>query len=49
VGLGALAAGQTIDIPILMVGSIISALPVIIVYLIFQKQLVGGVTAGIGK
>ena len=49
VGLGALAAGRTTDIPVLMAGSIISAIPAIIVYLIFQKQLVNGLTAGIGK
>lgn len=49
VGLGALAAGRTTDIPVLMAGSLISAIPAIIVYLIFQKQLVNGLTAGIGK
>jgi ABC-type glycerol-3-phosphate transport system permease component len=49
VGLGALAAGRTTDIPVLMAGSLISAIPAIIVYLIFQKQLVSGLTAGIGK
>ena len=49
VGLGALAAGRTTDIPVLMAGSIISAIPAIIVYLIFQKQLVNGLIAGIGK
>lgn len=49
VGLGALSAGRTTDIPVLMAGSLISAIPAIIVYLIFQKQLVVGLTAGIGK
>jgi ABC-type glycerol-3-phosphate transport system permease component len=49
VGLGALASGRTTDITVLMAGSIISAVPAIIVYLIFQKQLVNGLTAGIGK
>ena len=49
VGLGALSAGRTTDIPVLMAGSLISALPAIIVYLIFQRQLVAGLTAGIGK
>ena len=49
VGLGALSAGRTTDIPVLMAGSLLSALPAVIVYLIFQKQLVNGLTAGIGK
>ncbi|MEK6648990.1 MAG: carbohydrate ABC transporter permease [Actinomycetota bacterium] len=49
VGLGALAAGRTTDIPVLMAGSLISAIPAIVVYLIFQKQLISGLTAGIGK
>ena len=49
VGLGALSSGRTTDIPVLMAGSLVSALPAIIVYLIFQKQLVSGLTAGIGK
>ena len=49
VGLGALSAGRTTDIPVLMAGSLISAIPAIAVYLIFQRQLVNGLTAGIGK
>jgi ABC-type glycerol-3-phosphate transport system permease component len=49
VGLGALSAGRTTDIPVLMAGSLLSAIPAMIVYLIFQRQLVSGLTAGIGK
>jgi multiple sugar transport system permease protein/raffinose/stachyose/melibiose transport system permease protein len=49
VGLGALAAGRVVDIPVLLAGSLISAIPAIAVYLIFQRQLVSGLTAGIGK
>ena len=49
VGLGALSAGRTTDIPVLMAGSLISAIPAVAVYLIFQRQLVNGLTAGIGK
>jgi len=49
VGLGALSAGRTTDIPVLMAGSLISAIPAVVVYLIFQRQLVSGLTAGIGK
>jgi ABC-type glycerol-3-phosphate transport system permease component len=49
VGLGALSAGRTTDIPVLLAGSLVSALPAIVVYLIFQRQLVAGLTAGIGK
>lgn len=49
VGLGALAAGRTTDIPVLMAGSLISAIPAIVVFLIFQRFLVNGLTAGIGR
>jgi ABC-type glycerol-3-phosphate transport system permease component len=49
VGLGALAAGRTTDIPVLMAGSLVSAIPAIIVFLVFQRFLVNGLTAGIGR
>lgn len=49
VGLGALSAGRVTEIPVLMAGSLVSAIPAVIVYLIFQGQLVKGLTAGIGK
>ena len=49
VGLAALSAGRTTSIPVLMAGSFISALPAIIVYLIFQRHLVKGLTLGMGK
>lgn len=49
VGLGALASGRVINIPALMVGSVLSALPAIVVYLVFQRSLISGLTAGIGK
>lgn len=49
VGLGALSAGRTTDISVLMAGSLLSAIPAVAVYLIFQRQLVNGLTAGIGK
>ena len=38
-----------VNIPVLMAGSLASALPAIIVYLIFQRHLVRGLTMGIGK
>jgi len=49
VGLAALSAGRTTSIPVLMAGSLVSALPAIIVYLIFQRHLVKGLTLGMGK
>ena len=49
VGLGALAAGRTTNIPVLMAGSLVSALPAIAVFLVFQRFLVNGLTAGIGR
>ena len=49
VGLAALSAGRTTSIPVLMAGSFISAVPAIIVFLIFQRYLVRGLTLGMGK
>lgn len=49
VGLAALSAGRTTSVPVLMVGSFISALPAIVVYLFFQRHLVKGLTLGMGK
>jgi len=49
VGLGALAAGRTTNIPILMAGSLVSAIPAILVFLIFQRFLTTGLTAGVSR
>jgi multiple sugar transport system permease protein/raffinose/stachyose/melibiose transport system permease protein len=49
VGLAALSAGRTTSIPVLMAGSFISAVPAIVVYLIFQRHLIKGLTLGMGK
>ena len=49
VGLAALAAGHTTSIPLLMAGSLVSAAPAMIVYLIFQRFLVRGLTMGIDR
>lgn len=49
VGLAVLASGRTTGIPPLMAGSLVSALPAMAVYLIFQRYLVRGLTLGMGK
>jgi ABC-type glycerol-3-phosphate transport system permease component len=49
VGLAALSSGRTTTIPALMAGSLVSAIPAIAVYLIFQRYLVKGLTLGMGK
>lgn len=49
VGLAALSSGRTTSIPVLMAGSLVSAVPAILVYLIFQRHLVKGLTLGMGK
>jgi multiple sugar transport system permease protein/raffinose/stachyose/melibiose transport system permease protein len=49
VGLAALSAGRTTSIPALMAGSFVSAVPAIVVYLIFQRHLIKGLTLGMGK
>ena len=48
-GLATLSTGRTTSVPSLMAGSLISAIPAIIVYLIFQRHLVKGLTLGMGK
>jgi ABC-type glycerol-3-phosphate transport system permease component len=49
VGLAVLSSGRTTGIPPLMAGSLVSAIPAIIVYLIFQRYLIRGLTLGMGK
>lgn len=49
VGLAVLQNGRVVNIPTLMAGSLISALPAIIVYLIFQRNLIQGLTMGVNK
>jgi len=49
VGLAVLASGRVTSIPILMAGSLISAVPAMAVYLGFQRYLVRGLTLGISK
>ena len=49
VGLAVLAAGRTTSIPELMAGSLVSALPAMVVYLVFQRYLVKGLTMGIDR
>ena len=49
VGLAVLAAGRTTSIPELMAGSLISAVPAMVVYLVFQRYLVKGLTMGIDR
>jgi len=49
VGLATLQSSHIVNVPTLMAGSIVSALPAIIVYLVFQRYLVRGLTMGMGK
>ncbi len=49
VGLATLQSSRMVNIPALMAGSLVSALPAIVVYLIFQRHLVRGLTMGMGK
>jgi len=42
-------AQHLLDVPLLMAGSLISALPAVIVYLVFQRYLISGLTMGISK
>ena len=49
VGLATLQASRMTNIPVLMAGSLISAIPAVIVFLFFQKYLVTGLTMGVQK
>jgi ABC-type glycerol-3-phosphate transport system permease component len=49
VGLATIPSQHLLDVPLLMAGSLISALPAIVVYLIFQRYLMTGLTMGISK
>jgi ABC-type glycerol-3-phosphate transport system permease component len=50
VGLAMLSQGaHSIDWGHLMAGAVISALPVVAAFLVFQRRIVGGLTAGISK
>jgi ABC-type glycerol-3-phosphate transport system permease component len=49
VGLATLQSSRIIPVPMIMAGSILSLLPAVIVYLFFQRQLIAGLTMGMGK
>jgi ABC-type glycerol-3-phosphate transport system permease component len=49
VGLATIPSQHLLDIPLLMAGSLVSALPAVIVYLLFQRYLMSGLTLGISK
>ena len=49
VGLATIPAQHLLDVPVLMAGSLMSALPAIAVYLVFQRYLITGLTTGMSK
>lgn len=49
VGLGVLSSGRVVELPVLLAGSLLSALPAVVVYLFFQRYLVSGLTLGMSK
>ncbi|OGN81401.1 MAG: hypothetical protein A2X23_10170 [Chloroflexi bacterium GWC2_73_18] len=49
VGLATLQSSRIIDVPVLMAGSLVSALPAVVVYLIFQRYLIAGLTMGMSR
>ena len=48
VGIATLQASHITQIPVLMGGSLLSALPAAVLYLIFQRYIVSGLTMGMG-
>jgi ABC-type glycerol-3-phosphate transport system permease component len=49
VGLATIPGQHGLDVPLLMAGSLVSALPAVLVYLVFQRYLITGLTMGMGK
>jgi multiple sugar transport system permease protein/raffinose/stachyose/melibiose transport system permease protein len=49
VGLALLSSGRVASVPVLMAGAVMSVIPPIVVYILFQKYLVRGITMGMGK
>ncbi len=49
VGLATIPSQHFLDVPMLMAGSLVSALPAVVVYLIFQRYLIRGLTMGMSK
>ncbi len=49
VGLATVPAQHLLNVPVLMAGSLMSALPAIAVYLLFQRYLITGLTMGMSK
>jgi len=49
VGLATLQTSRMVNVPALMAGSLVSALPAVIVYLIFQRRVIAGLTMGVTK
>ena len=49
VGLGVLSSGRVVGIPVLTAGSLLSAIPAVVVYLFFQRYLVTGLTLGVSR
>ncbi len=49
VGLGTLSSGHVVSVPVLMAGSLLSALPAVVVYLFFQRYLISGLTLGVAR
>jgi multiple sugar transport system permease protein/raffinose/stachyose/melibiose transport system permease protein len=49
VGLATIPSQHLLDVPVLMAGSLMSALPAILVYLVFQRYLITGLTMGMSK
>jgi raffinose/stachyose/melibiose transport system permease protein len=46
VGLNYFQGRYSTDVPLLMAGATITFLPVVLVYIIFQRQFIRGITAG---
>jgi multiple sugar transport system permease protein/raffinose/stachyose/melibiose transport system permease protein len=48
-GLALISSGHFTSTPVLLAGSVVSVLPATIVFIVFQKYLVQGLTAGIER
>jgi multiple sugar transport system permease protein len=49
VGLALLSSKNTVNWPETMAGSVVTALPMVLIFVVLQRQFIEGLTAGTGK
>jgi multiple sugar transport system permease protein/raffinose/stachyose/melibiose transport system permease protein len=49
VGIGVLSSGNLTSLSLMMAGSVLSAIPALLVYILFQRYLIRGLTVGVSR